>query len=302
MFKQYMHVEKFGNEEVENIELGKVYVFPKIDGTNASVWWEEGRLRCGSRTRELDTVNFQQDNADFAKSMYHPKFEPIREFIARFSSYRLFGEWLVPHTFTGYRQEAWRRFYIFDIMNDETGEYLPYEICQSLLEENKLDYIPPLATIKNGDYGKFLDFLDKNLFLCPDGGTPGEGIVIKNYDFYNKFGLQIWAKLIRQEFKDKHHAIMGAPEINTGLMNEERVLNKVMTDHFVNKTYDKIRVERGGWSSKCIPELFGRCYYDIIKEELWDSLKEIDYGTINFKTLKALMIRKIKELKPEIFS
>ena len=35
-FRQYMHIERFGNEEVLGIELGESYVFPKLDGTNAS--------------------------------------------------------------------------------------------------------------------------------------------------------------------------------------------------------------------------------------------------------------------------
>jgi hypothetical protein len=35
-FRKYQHIERFGTTEVKNIELGKVYVFPKIDGTNGS--------------------------------------------------------------------------------------------------------------------------------------------------------------------------------------------------------------------------------------------------------------------------
>jgi hypothetical protein len=38
MFIKYMHLERFGNDEVEGIEIGTTYVFPKLDGTNAQVW------------------------------------------------------------------------------------------------------------------------------------------------------------------------------------------------------------------------------------------------------------------------
>jgi len=31
MFVKYQHVEKFGNLEVEGINLGECYIFPKID-------------------------------------------------------------------------------------------------------------------------------------------------------------------------------------------------------------------------------------------------------------------------------
>jgi len=41
MFKKYQHIERYGNEEVEGIDLGDCYIFPKIDGTQAIVWKEE---------------------------------------------------------------------------------------------------------------------------------------------------------------------------------------------------------------------------------------------------------------------
>lgn len=47
MFIKYQHVERFGNLEVQNIELGLCHIFPKIDGTNASVWLENGEIKAG---------------------------------------------------------------------------------------------------------------------------------------------------------------------------------------------------------------------------------------------------------------
>jgi len=53
-FKKYQHVERLGTSEVSNIMVGDVYVFPKIDGTNASVWLDgRGNICAGSRTRTL---------------------------------------------------------------------------------------------------------------------------------------------------------------------------------------------------------------------------------------------------------
>jgi len=34
---KFQHVEKLGTSEVQDILLGKVYVFPKIDGTNSHI-------------------------------------------------------------------------------------------------------------------------------------------------------------------------------------------------------------------------------------------------------------------------
>lgn len=296
-----MHVEKFGNTAVNGIELGKVYVFPKLDGTNSSVWTINNgipgnEIMGGSRTRQL---SLESDNAGFYAWVLGE--DRLINFLIKYPNLRLFGEWLVPHTFKGYREDAWRRFYVFDVMNNETDEYLSYDAYKPMLDEFHLDYIPPLAIIKNASYENFLKILDTNKFLCPDEGEPGEGIVIKNYDYYNRFGNQVWAKVIKQEFKDAHYKAMGAPEINMSIMNEEHIVAKACTLALVEKSVAKITTEKGEWSSKAIPELFGRMYYDIIKEELFDCLKEIKFGAVNFKTLKAVMINKIKILKPELF-
>jgi len=303
-FRPYLHVEKFGNTEVEGIELGQVYIFPKLDGTNSSVWKAKPSdgprpINAGSRTRLLSLEN---DNQGFMASLYN-KGEPLPvllEFFNQVPNLRLYGEWLVPHSFRGYREDAWRKFYVFDVFNDKTDDYLSYEAYKPLLDEFGLDYIPPLATIRSGRYEDFMAFLAKNMYLCPDGGEPGEGIVLKNYDYYNQYGRQTWAKIIRNEFKDLHHKIMGAPDINMALLVEDRIVKSVVTEALVDKTVAKIRADKG-WSSKNIPELFERIFYDLVKEELWDRWKENKFGTINGKTLKALTIQKIKQLRPELF-
>jgi hypothetical protein len=64
-FKKYQHLERFGTDEVLNIHLGETYIFPKIDGTNASLWFDkEHGLQAGSRNRHLTLDN---DNAGFYK-------------------------------------------------------------------------------------------------------------------------------------------------------------------------------------------------------------------------------------------
>ena len=64
-FKKYQHVERYGTTEVENIEVGMTYVFPKIDGTNSSVWLDnKGIVQCGSRNRQL---SLEKDNAELKK-------------------------------------------------------------------------------------------------------------------------------------------------------------------------------------------------------------------------------------------
>lgn len=62
MFRKYQHIERLNNSLNKSYLIGDCYVFPKIDGTNSSVWLENGKLKAGSRNRELSLDN---DNANF---------------------------------------------------------------------------------------------------------------------------------------------------------------------------------------------------------------------------------------------
>lgn len=148
MFKRYQHLERFGTTEVENIELGECYIFPKIDGTNGSVWMDNGEIKAGSRNREL---SLEKDNAGFlewAKGQKH-----LISYLNENPNHRLFGEWLVPHSLTTYRGNAWRNFYVFDVEIDSSSEsdtvYMHYNDYKPLLDKHGVDYIPPIAIIKN---------------------------------------------------------------------------------------------------------------------------------------------------------
>lgn len=300
-FKKYQHVKRYGDTEVEDIEIGECLIFHKIDGTNGSVWLDNnGEIKAGSRNRQL---SLDKDNQGFYA--YVLENDNIKGYLRKHPKHRLYGEWLVPHSLRTYRDNAWRKFYVFDVCLDkEDGgiEYIPYDIYKPLLEEFNLDYIPPIARIKNGTYEQFIKCLDGANFLVKDGEGRGEGIVIKNYDFYNKFGRQVWAKIVTSEFKEKHAKTMGAPVIDNKYIIEEKILNDFCTEAFIEKEFAKIVNEKDGWSSRYIPELFGKVWYELINEEGWNMIKKYKNPTINYKLLNNLMIKKIKSVKPEIFS
>ena len=297
-FKKYQHIERFGTDEVQGIEIGSVYIFPKIDGTNASVWLNNGEIKAGSRNREL---SLDSDNAGFYEAMMDDL--RIEEYLLKHPEHRLYGEWLVPHSLKTYRQDAWRRFYIFDVCldRDDTLEYIPYDIYKPMLEEFNLDYIPPIGIMKNANYEGFLKALERNLFLIEDGKGVGEGIVIKNYDFYNKYHRQTWAKIITNEFKEKHVKEMGAGYINASKMVEEEIVDKYCTEALIEKEYAKIVTEKEGWRSEYIPILLSTVFHELIIEESWTIIKQFKMPTINYKTLNTLVIHKVKQVKSEIF-
>jgi hypothetical protein len=292
-FQKYQHIERFGTEEVEQIGIGECYVFPKIDGTNSSVWLEDGQIKAGGRNREL---TLESDNAGFYNSIIED--ERIGQYLTAYPEYRLYGEWLVPHSLKTYRDDAWRKFYVFDVYKGETPlSYGEYKIG---LDVFGIDYISPIRIIRNGGYEDFIKCLDENHFLVKDGQGVGEGIVIKNYDYKNKYGRQTWAKIVTSEFKEKHHKEMGAP-ITDARPVEAEIADKYITTALVEKEFEKIKVEQNGWKSQLIPMLLGKVFYTLIIEEMWHILKDFNNPTINFKTLNAMCIQRIKQVKAELF-
>jgi len=299
MFIKYQHVERVGTDEVEGIENGVCYIFPKIDGTNGSIWPENDILQFGSRNRHLNINGV--DNQGIMESLKDN--EKLKEFFKVYPDTRLFGEWLVPHTLKTYRQDAWRKFYVFDVCkNNEDGEleYIPFDDYSIALDCIGIDYIPPIQIVKNPSYEFFLRQLKSNEYLIEDGKGVGEGIVIKNYGFRNSFGRTVWAKMVRTEFKEKNRREFGTNTTECKPV-ECNIVNEYITQAFVDKELVKLKAEKEGWSSKYISELLGRVFYEFINEELWHILKKFKQPTINFKRLNTQVILKIKELLPDVF-
>jgi len=297
-FRKYQHVERWGTEEVEGIEKGICYIFPKIDGTNGVVYLDNiGEIRAGSRKREL---TLEKDNHGFYQ--YVLLKDSLKNYLEKHPNHRLYGEWLVRNVIKTYRDDAWNRFYIFDVIEesrDGSFKYLPYEEYVPLLEEFNLDYIPLIAKIENPTYEQLTALLDKTDFLLKENSGLGEGIVIKNYDFINKYGRQTWAKIITSEFKAVHNN--KTMKKSNKLTVEERIVEDFVTKAFIEKEYAKIVNVKGGWNSKYIPEFLNRVFYTLITEESWNIIKKYKKPIINFNQLFKLVAYKIKDIKKEIF-
>lgn len=295
-FIKYQHLEKYNTTEVEGIEVGTCYVFPKIDGTNGSVWLDaEGNVQAGSRNRELALDN---DNAGFFAAVVND--ERIKAYLKEHPTHILYGEWLVPHTLKTYADDAWRKFYVFDVLDTAKERLLAFNEYDIGLTNYGVDFLAPIAIVKNGNEEMFQKCLDKNVFLIKDGAGIGEGIVLKNYDYFNRFGRQTWAKIITNEFKEKHHKEMGAPEIGCEVV-EQKIVEKFVTQSLVDKVHAKICNEHGGWSSKCIPQLLNTTFYDLVREETWEFVKAHKNPKIDFKVLSHFTTAKVKELRRDIF-
>lgn len=301
-FRKYQHIERFGTDEVEDINYGTCHIFYKIDGTNSSLWLDDdGNLAAGSRNR---TLTLENDNAGFFA--WASQQQNIKDYFLVHPTHRLYGEWLVPHSLKTYRDDSWRRFYVFDViktLDDVLEEYLPYEMYKDMVEEFGIDYVPPIAIITNPTYEQLIYCLDKTgQFLVTDGAGKGEGIVIKNYSYKNKYGRQTWAKIVCNEFKEKNAKAFGVPEIGNTDLVEQKIIDEFCTTAFIEKEYAKIVNDMNGWRSEYIPRLLSTVFTSLVKEESYNFVKKFKMPKIDFKTLNAMVIQKVKQDKRNLFA
>ena len=302
-YKKYQHIEKLDRDEVEGIlDNDNVYVFPKIDGTNGCLYLDDGGNLCaGSRNREL---TLDDDNHKFyATALKHQEY---KDYLEKFPNRILYGEWLVKHTIRTYAEDAWKKFYVFDVFEvnseEENSRYLPYEEYIGDLEKFDIDYIPYLKILNHPNNEDIIALLNENHYLIPDEESIGEGLVIKAYDYRNKYGRATWAKVVAEEFFDtkeklcsKNHRIKGDFEAKTA--------EEYITDAVIKKEYAKLLNDHPDAKK---PELIGRIlnavYDNFLVEDLVSVVRKGKGCTINFKTLRRYSDNRVKEvLEGELF-
>lgn len=302
-FVRFMHVERFGHSEVGGINIGFCHIFPKLDGTNSSVWYEDGEVQCGSRNQHLSLTS---DNAGFAGYVY--QHEGLQTLVKEQNHYRFFGEWLVPHTLKSYREDAWRRFYIFDVVDIASGKYVPYEIYHDMLTTYypDVDYVPLQATALNASKDQLYVLAETNEYMMLPGHI-GEGVVIKNYEFKNKYGRTVWAKIVRSEFKDSHREEMGVPVIKGKDMIEEAIAVDFVTRTMVEKERAKAALaianntSEGQRPAPIQPRLLGMVWHCILTEVIPDFVKKSKGPTIDFKLLRRFVTNQTKKYAEDLF-
>lgn len=287
-FKKYQHVERLSgdNPEVEGLLNGKVYIQPKIDGTNGVVGCKDGQIWCGKRTAILGEG---ADNQKFKQTILADI--RFKAFFRQFPDLVLYGEWLVPHTIKEYVPSAWEKFYVFDVVTEIDGEfkYLNPDTYIPMLASYKIDFVPIMDILDNPDMEEVKAYTEQNHFLLPEGMV-GEGIVIKNYDYHNPYGRQTWGKIVRPQFKEKMYN--NIPD--DGRTFEQILVDDLLTREFVLKEYEKIIEDIGGFNGTVIPRLLGTVYYEFIRDEMPTILKKYKHPTINFKKLKESIEKKVK--------
>ncbi|MEO8298768.1 MAG: RNA ligase family protein [Burkholderiales bacterium] len=188
---------------------------------------------------------------------------------------------------------------MFDVLTP-AGEFMHYDEYSAILETYGVRFIPCTLKSRNPTYEILLKATENNRYLLQENSGVGEGIVIKQYGWKNRFQRTTWAKLITNTFKDKHIETMGGSVVNAKLVEEE-IVDEFMTVHMVEKIVAKIRNDQGQFGARNIPQFLGQAYHDLVTEELWQAVKKHKQPKVDFKTLNHCAIRRVKALMPELF-
>lgn len=306
-FNSYEKVERIEKEECRGLLQGKSYIFEKIDGANSQIYFDTN-ISYASRNRVLG-IGDKLLSGDSFRGFYNWIQEnsiKLLDFFIVYPNVILYGEWLVKHTIP-YPAEFLSKFYCFDVMDDKGKFAIPtdpvWEHLQSIF--NYPIVIPCDGIVENCS----IEDLKKYLEMPSHYDAPyREGIVIKNYNFINKYGRTPYGKLLNKDFmevKGKTKKNIDPSELEVELTNTYctkarvvKVCEKVRTKETLKSDDPAIYAEPGVYAKlemKHIPQVMNIVFYDIITEDMNDMLKKFKYPTIDFKKFKFLVFESAKK-------
>lgn len=290
-FRKYEKIYRIGKDEVDGILNGYCYITEKIDGANLSIWrGDGGEIRVGSRNNDVTDGEF---NGAVEYAQTH---EGIKKYLEEHPTHRLYGEWLVRHTLL-YKETAYKKFYLFDIYDEEAGVFLLPSSVSNVANEYEIISVPVIGEFINPSIEDLNKLIDGTSAL----GDRMEGIVIKNLEFVNNFGDYCWAKLVRQDFKEDNAICFGGNNKHSDTYWEVYIINKYITLARVDKIINKIQPTiNEKLDLKHIPRVLSTVYHDMITEEAWDISQKVE--SISFKDLQRLSYKKIKQIYVDILN
>lgn len=275
--KHFMDIEraKFEDEagmvksNVGGFEVGDtIQISEKADGANSSIMLDEsGNLLAFSRKNQLNMVNNLRGFWNYVQTLDKEKFQDLGNRVC-------FGEWLVHHT-VNYNKDTYNQWYVYDMFDLDTNQWLPQSVVKEFAESHGLNYIHVLYE------GEFISWEHCKSFLhSPAYGDNQEGIVIKNQTKLNDPNCRtpFYLKIVNDSFKETQlgNRIMKEVDPNEEILKKaaEDGANQLITEARVRKEINKM-IDEGILSNEIKAQDMGiiarnlpkRIYDDILKED-----------------------------------
>lgn len=262
------------------------YVQEKLDGANLSVWLENWDMYVGSRSQIVGSPKVKEGFRGAVE--YCMNHKGIAAIFNHYPNYRLFGEWLVKHSIP-YPQECYQKFYLYDMFNEDTKEFLTPNIVCAIAREFWVNYPEILLEWKMLSPEQIKEVVGTSKIA-----QAWEGVVIKAPEFTNKFFEKQYAKMVTENFKEANKLSFGCSakhdiELNfattfVSIPRLLKIINKIEQGH------DR-KVKRSD-----IPQLLWMMWHDVFTEELWGYVKKHHEPTIDFKKMERYVTDRTKIL------
>lgn len=307
--KKYLDIERCKQKYAETFNVGEdIVIQEKIDGSNASIRYDEesGTLKAFSRRLELNADNTLNGFWDYVQTLNLDTFKEILG-----SRYIVFGEWMGAKHAIKYPENVYGKFWMFDVWDTQTEQYLPYEETRSFYdkliacgnEDNKFNFVPVFYIGKFESWEKTSELVGRTEV----GAEPtGEGIVIKRQNCLDSKSLRLpfYVKIVSEQFSEVHKSrkqkaidpeAIAKKEANLALaativtpQRVQKMIYKFIEDGLLPQDWDEHNLKD---ISKILPNAI---YKDCVKEENETVQQVEDFGKVAAKLSMSIVKDLIK--------
>ena len=307
--KKYLDIERCKQKYAETFNVGEdIVIQEKIDGSNASIRYDEesGTLKAFSRRLELSADNTLNGFWDYVQTLNLNTFKEILG-----SRYIVFGEWMGAKHAIKYPENVYGKFWMFDVWDTQTEQYLPYEETRSFYdkliacgnEDNKFNFVPVFYIGKFESWEKTSELVGRTEV----GAEPtGEGIVIKRQNCLDSKSsrLPFYVKIVSEQFSEVHKSkkqkaidpeAIAKKEENLALaativtpQRIQKMIYKFIEDGLLPQDWDEHNLKD---ISKILPNAI---YKDCVKEENETVQQVEDFGKVAAKLSMSIVRDLIK--------
>lgn len=228
--KKYQSIDRLGHKTTLGVlNVGDhIVIQEKIDGANASFRKDGETIRAYSRNNELSEENTLGGFYQFTQT-------PTDAFRVEYliNGWIYFGEYLNPHKVK--YPEHQKEFFLYDIYDVDSEMYHPFSIVKLEAQRLGLNLIPVLYEGEYTSFEHLQSFVGKTMLGGRLGDVEtGEGIVVKNVDYRDRFGNQKFVKLVTDVFREvQKQKAPKDPQIE--LTQEQVFVQQVVTEARVDK-------------------------------------------------------------------
>lgn len=266
--KKYQDITRLGHKTTVGVlnEGDWIVIQEKIDGANASFRkGEDGEILTFSRNNPLTGEDGLGGFRKWALKNLDPDL--------LLPNIVYFGEWTNPHKVK--YPEYTKQFFLYDMFDISTGKYLDFNRVKDAHRMLNVNLVP---VFYEGEYQSF-EHLQSFVGRTALGGKlgdidTGEGIVVKNVNYTDRFGNQKFVKLVTDAFREVQK--QKAPKDPKLEQTQEQVfVSATMTEARVEKMLYKLVdegiLEEGKFEMEdmgtILRHMGGRMFDDIMKEE-----------------------------------